>query len=615
MTDSQQPGDLLAKLQHWAAEIDTRGIVASEVGTSVQKLLVHSQGERLDVPDDPIFVIMLCGPAAVGKSSLVNALAGSEISRTGIGATTSAAVVYIHERNDPNRLFEYNETLGQLGREPMSLVRHSRDELLHRVLVDTPDIDSVRRDHHEVTEALVRCADLVLFVTSPEKYKATNSSDWIAELRGQRALAFIMNKWDRSSLGLQYDQRSIVDTDFRKVITSEGFANPVIFKLSAEFTGEENENQLEDLKNFVERDLNRSTAITIQDRRRRAAWGRIGSVVAEILPQGFSRHPFIKECFECLKMAQMKARQAVGAQALTMEFDDVEISIRPNPPGLLGGWLSFVSRMWAFVISACHTVSGWAALKWTATTRFDLRALMDRKPFGASATAVLATAISQLKSTNNGAARLPLGPVHDDWSLTVDELGARLARIPSAVQVDLILESSKPSFRRTSGWLTLITLEILIIAILVATIGKVGLAFFYGTFMPDGTIENSSVIIALLIVIGQVSMRVFFPTSKERFRRSTVERAYVLIDGSFDRARESLSAQVAAVDRLGEEGRDLLRRLGEMVRSLSEKENAGADDVSRFFGSLHSDVTTSYHEDKSDEENGTLPERKPPVFD
>ena len=101
-------------------------------------MLVRSWGERLDLPGDPLLVVMLCGPTAVGKPSLINALAGAEISRPGLGAATSAGVVYVHEEDDPSRLFEYSEALGQLGREAASLVRHDRDELLHKVLVDTP---------------------------------------------------------------------------------------------------------------------------------------------------------------------------------------------------------------------------------------------------------------------------------------------------------------------------------------------------------------------------------------------------------------------------------------------------------------------------------------------
>ena len=81
--------------------------------------------------DDSLLVIMLCGPTAVGKSSLINALAGADISRRGLGATTRAAVLYVHERDDPARVYAYSHALGQEA----ELVRHSCDALLHKVVM------------------------------------------------------------------------------------------------------------------------------------------------------------------------------------------------------------------------------------------------------------------------------------------------------------------------------------------------------------------------------------------------------------------------------------------------------------------------------------------------
>src|SRR5207237_8503991 len=120
-------------------------------------------GERLDAPADPLLVVMLCGPTAVGKSSLINTLAGSDISCPGLGAMTSAAVLYVHEQDDPARLFEYGEAVGQLARQPHTVVRHRRDALLHKVVVETPDLDSVVRQHGEVPAGLAHADGVVEF--------------------------------------------------------------------------------------------------------------------------------------------------------------------------------------------------------------------------------------------------------------------------------------------------------------------------------------------------------------------------------------------------------------------------------------------------------------------
>src|SRR5215471_8416600 len=145
LTQPAEPADQLEHLERWVTELRARGLGDEANLDRLQAMLAQAYGERLGAPADPLLVVMLCGPTAVGKSSLINAIAGAEISRPGLGAATSAAVLYVHERDDSTRLFEYGEAVGQLARQPHIVIRHRRDGLFHKVLVDTPDIDSVSR--------------------------------------------------------------------------------------------------------------------------------------------------------------------------------------------------------------------------------------------------------------------------------------------------------------------------------------------------------------------------------------------------------------------------------------------------------------------------------------
>src|ERR1700757_5309288 len=144
---------LLCRISVWIDRLESRGLASGSDVLSVRELLRESRAERLHASGDPLLVILLCGATAVGKSSLINALAGAEISAPGLGAMTSAAVVYLHEDADGARLFEYSRLPGELGRDSTSssVVRHRQRTLRQKVLVDTPDIDSALRNHARIT--------------------------------------------------------------------------------------------------------------------------------------------------------------------------------------------------------------------------------------------------------------------------------------------------------------------------------------------------------------------------------------------------------------------------------------------------------------------------------
>jgi energy-coupling factor transporter ATP-binding protein EcfA2 len=125
-------------------------------------------------------LVSLVGSTGSGKSTLVNSIVGTQVSATGVRRpTTNSPVLACHP--DDVDWFAENNFLPSLPRvRQEGLARPGRDGLLvlaategmpkGLALLDTPDIDSVVKAHHEFAYQFLDASDLWLFVTSASRY-------------------------------------------------------------------------------------------------------------------------------------------------------------------------------------------------------------------------------------------------------------------------------------------------------------------------------------------------------------------------------------------------------------------------------------------------------------
>ncbi|GAA1903077.1 hypothetical protein GCM10009716_11250 [Streptomyces sodiiphilus] len=166
--------------------------------------------------------VAVAGATGSGKSTLFNALAGAQLSETGIRRPTTAATISCTwstgDGPGPDGLLE------RLGIPARSRRRaHVVDPALHGlVLLDLPDHDSAAPGHREQVDRLLSLVDAVIWVVDPEKYAdAMLHERYLAAFADHAEVSVIvLNQIDR----LPGEAADAVLHDLRRLLDERGIA-------------------------------------------------------------------------------------------------------------------------------------------------------------------------------------------------------------------------------------------------------------------------------------------------------------------------------------------------------------------------------------------------------
>lgn len=149
-----------------------------------------------DADADMLFLYGIVGGKDVGKTSLINQLAGAVISRDTdiIDEGTRVAVAYCHEAD----LAAVRQRLKSYSGSRLIFVGHRRPELQNVVLMDLPDYDSRFESHLTDVKALTRYLQGLVWVTSPRKYGDDQFLKQLAAVAQSHENYFVvLNKMDQ----------------------------------------------------------------------------------------------------------------------------------------------------------------------------------------------------------------------------------------------------------------------------------------------------------------------------------------------------------------------------------------------------------------------------------
>lgn len=183
---------------------------------------------RLAAIDAPALVVV-SGPTGVGKSTLVNSLAGRQVTTPGLLRPTTRSPVLVHHPDDrewfgPDRVLPTLDRVDQPTSDPHAIQLVPSATVPRGVaILDAPDFDSIDDRNRELATKLLAAADVLLFVTSAARY-----SDQVAWLQlslaieRETAVAVVMNR-------IPLEDRATVTPHLSRMLDNTGVPADQVF--------------------------------------------------------------------------------------------------------------------------------------------------------------------------------------------------------------------------------------------------------------------------------------------------------------------------------------------------------------------------------------------------
>ncbi|MDO9270249.1 MAG: GTPase [Methylobacter sp.] len=208
---------LVQTTKRWAEQALAAGWINAEVAQQLSDVDTRTPDTLFNHNGSRPLIVAFMGGTGVGKSSLLNRLAGKAIARAGVERPTSREVTLYHHHSVAIKHLPEQLPLAQI-----KIAEHDNESGKNIIWIDMPDFDSTEQSNkHQVLEWLPHI-DVLIYVVSPERYRDEKAWRLLLAEGGRHAWLFVLNQWDRG----QTEQFE----DFKQQLHKAGFAEPIIFK-------------------------------------------------------------------------------------------------------------------------------------------------------------------------------------------------------------------------------------------------------------------------------------------------------------------------------------------------------------------------------------------------
>lgn len=212
---SNPVGNLKIELTRWSERAVADGWLTADSAPNVPDSDEHNPSMLFDSSERPL-VVAFFGGTGVGKSSLLNRLAGEAVAKSGVERPTSREItLYVHESVRIERL---------PAEFPVNKIRqssHRNDKHRSVLWIDMPDFDSAETANRDLVDQWLPHIDLLVYVVNPERYRDDTGWRLLLKNASRHAWVFVINHWDRGAPG----QREA----FLSILSEAGLAQPMLF--------------------------------------------------------------------------------------------------------------------------------------------------------------------------------------------------------------------------------------------------------------------------------------------------------------------------------------------------------------------------------------------------